>query len=222
MGLFTRSGLGVALVSEALGWRADHVIQVGVGDRHEEVGVIKKAWPGVQFYGFDPRPADSYDGRFYKVAISDKPGFAMFNLKARHKDGSSLYPIPGQPDATQVEVQKTALDLIFPSPLEGNILLWLDCEGSELDALHGAEQFIQYVQLVNVEFSATLRYYKDRYHSLEIYRWLRDHGFWMVDNHTQRLQEGQCDYVFCREHIFKPELCLSPQEIERWLKEHPE
>ena len=217
MGLFTRSGIGVALTAEALGWRADHVVQVGVGT-HKEVNVLTTAWPGVQFHGFDPRGLDEpYDGEFRQIAISDRCGKKTLHIKKRHRDGSSLYPIAGQPNAKQVTVETETIDRLFPEALPGNVLLWLDCEGSEHDALHGAEQFIKCVQLVNVEFSAGYRLHDGRFHALEVYHWLRDHGFWMVDNHTQRLQEGQCDYVYCREHLFKPELCLSPHEIERWL-----
>ncbi len=220
MGLFTRSGIGVAFIAEALGWRADSVYQVGIGDRHEEVGVLKKAWPGVKFIGCEPRSINGkqdYD-EFHQLAISNYVGKAWFNIKSGHKDGSSLYPIPKHEDCKQIEISVATLDHLFPSPGTGRILLWLDCEGSELAALQGGKQFIKSVDLVNVEHTAGVKTPDDKFQSVEIYHWLIERGFWLQNNHTHRLQEGQCDYVYCRERLFKPELCCSPQEIERWTK----
>lgn len=218
--LFKRSGIGVAQITEAIPWRADAVYQVGVGDHYGELEVLSKGWPGVKFFGCDPRPCKDYPGQFYQVAITNCLSTAMLNIKAKHGDGSSLLPIPGQPNAKQITVLTETLDNLFGIPDERRILLWLDCEGSEPEAIRGGVDFLRYVEVVNIEHSAAMRVANGGRQSVEVYKLLAAAGFWLIDNHTMRVQEGQCDYIYVREHLFRPDLCLSPQELIRWEETH--
>jgi len=218
--LLRRSGIGVGIICEGIGWKADEIYQVGVGDNHQETDVLSEAWAGVKFYGCDPRPCKDYPGIFHQVAVTDKVGQARLYVKPRHHDGSSLYPTPiATRDGLQPmmrEVQTDTLDNLFPDPQGQHILLWLDCEGSELAALQSGDNLLGKAEVVNVEMTFGPKTAKGKYLAVEIYRHLVRCGFWMLDNHTQRLQEGQCDYVYVRSYLFRPDRCLSPQELDRW------
>lgn len=219
--LLRRSGIGAVQITSSIPWRADAVYQVGVGNYHQELDVMAESWPGVKFFGCDPRPCEGYPGQFFQVAITDRVSNAMLNMKSRHPDGSSLLPLPGQPNAKQIMVATTTLDAMFPTVEPGRIMLWLDCEGSETKTLLGGPNFLRHVHVVNVEHSAGTQIANGRRQSSEVYKLLVASGFWLLDNHTLRLQQGQCDYVYCRKELFRPELCLSPQEIIRWETAYP-
>ena len=194
------------------------VYQVGVGGYHQEIDVLREAWPDVRFVGFDPIRPDTYDGEFIQTAIGRTNGEASFYVKRRHQDGSSLFPL-GADDTRRVQsVPIVTLDelLLFSCPIGEHVLLWLDCEGSELDALVGGERFIRYVEMVNVELSAAPRL-AGMADPLSVYRWLAERGFYMIWCHTMRIPDGQWDAIFVRQELFSPECCCYPSETLRYI-----
>lgn len=216
--LLRRSGVACGLIADVLGWRADTVIQVGVGQYHQEVDVLKEEWPGVRFVGFDPCPnvADDYPGILFQHAISDVDGESVFNVKKHHKDGSSLYEMDGADGCNKIKVITKRLDsAIVVTEATGRILLWLDCEGSELAALHGGEELLKSVEMVNVEMTANPPG-KDWCRPEEVHQWLITRGFWLQWIHTGRISSGQSDYVYCRKTLFNPNYCCMPTEIQRF------
>lgn len=210
--LLRRSGVAVGLVAEVLGWRADWVYQVGVGHYHQEADVLLEEWPGVKFIGFEPHPElakEPYPGVVHQVAISDRIGSATLYAKKYHKDGSSLFPLTGMDRCRMIEVPVSTLDFLFPEPPTGRILLWLDCEGSELDALRGGEKFVKRVDVVNVEITANPL--GEAWCSPKsIHDWLLAKGFVRQWIHTQRIHSGQYDGIYCKRELFKPEFCCDP------------
>jgi FkbM family methyltransferase len=206
-------------VAETLNWRADLIVQVGVGQYHQEVDVLKEEWPSVSVVGFEPlaKLVGAYPGVLRHMALGSARGEATLQVKKHHKDGSSLYPLYGMNDCEAVPVQVSTLDDEVPIPQPTTrVLLWVDCEGSELEVLKGGENFIRYVQVINIEMTgkvlgegwATTR---------QIHQWMVEHGFFAQWTHTGRIASGQCDTIYVRAELFRSEYCCFPTEIDRFL-----
>ncbi len=229
--LLRRSGVAVGLVAECLGWRADLVVQVGVGHNHEEVTVLKEEWPGVEFVGFEPHPHIfaswqlKYPGQLLPYALgAETKNRVDFFAYRHHADGSGLYFPDNEPEEKRRDLEKFSVRMstldqqnlgVLPSLIDKRILLWLDCEGNELNVLRGGEQFIHRVQVVNVELTSKplgSGWCKPQ----DVHDWLAERGFWLQWIHTQRISAGQVDGVYVREWLFKPEYCCIPQEVQRF------
>ncbi len=221
--LFRRGGVGVTQVAEALGWKADSVYLAGVGQHYEELNVMQEVWgEGISIVGFEPHPdiikglKDKFPGELYAAALGDYCGKAFLYTKKKHKDGSSLYPHidNGKGEVYgKVEVPVVTLDSLFDRHTIGkHVLLWLDCEGNELKVLRGGRGFINSVEMVNVEMTASaagVGWCKPE----EVHGWLVEHGFLRQWVHTHRIHSGQCDCVYVREHLWKQERCCDPYPI---------
>lgn len=213
--LLRRSGVAVGLIAELLDWRADSVYQVGVGYHHEEVDILIAEWPGVRFFGCEPHPGivkgiqEKYPGELFQVAISDQVGCLPLHTKRTHADGASLYEIPEKTTVIRVPVE--TLDHLFPSPIGERILLWLDCEGSELQAIQGGWNFLQRVQVVNVEITTNPRPGWSR--PIDVHRILVNRGFKRQWIHTQRACRSinQYDAIYVQPKLFRPEYCCDPE-----------
>ena len=220
--LLRRSGVAVGLVAEVLKWRADLVVQVGVGLHHEETDVLAAEWPGVRFLGFEALHDivtaidGSYPGDLYNYAITDRDdeNVAVY-VRTNHKDGSSLFS-QGQVVNSRMVRTKTLDTVMVPAtlPPRHRVLLWLDCEGSEAAALDGGRELLKRVEMINVEMTAKPD--GERCRPGDVHRRLLEEGFWLVWIHTQRISAGQCDYIYVREPLFDPHYCCIPHEVERW------
>ncbi len=225
--LLRRSGVAVGLVAESLEWKADVIYQVGIGTRWEEMDVLMEEWgPDLTIIGVEAHPyidMSKYPGEVHHTALSNYTGETILNSKKRHKDGSSLHPHNKRADENydEIKVPVTTLDVLFPSPRLGRgfvvekILLWLDCEGSELAVMQGGVEFLECVDVVNIEMTARppgVGWATP----VQIHKYLVERGFWLQHIHTQRIDSGQNDGVYVRSHLFKPEYCCVPHEIMRW------
>jgi len=219
--MLRRSGVAVGLVAEAIGWKADVVHQVGIGTKYEEMDVLMEEWgPNLTIIGCEPHPEmdlSKYPGTVHQVALSNYIGTAKLHSKKRHKDGSSLHPHKERADEKYktIEVSVTTLDLLFPNPIAGRLLLWLDCEGSELAVMQGGVEFLKSVSVVNIELTARpsgIGWATP----VQMHKFLVERGFWLQWIHTQRIDSGQNDGIYVRSELFKPECCAIPQEIIRW------
>ncbi len=215
--LLRRSGIACGLVADVLGWQADIVVQVGVGQYHQEVDVLKEEWPGVRFIGFEPCPnlVNDYPGELRLSAVSNKVGQSTLHVKRHHKDGSSLFAIDGADSCNLVQVPTTTLDTEFftengECKLVGRVLLWLDCEGSEFNALQGGEDFVTgCVNMVNVEMTSKPQG-PDYCKPAEVHGWLAERGFRRQWVHTGRISAGQYDAIYVKPYLFKQEYCCDP------------
>jgi FkbM family methyltransferase len=217
--LLRRSGVAVGLIADLLKWRADWVIQVGVGYHYQEVDVLKGEWSGVKFVGIEPLPDynEPYPGELIHTAVGREPGRALLNVKKCHKDGSSLRSLRGMNDLKRVKVPVATLDGLFPKGHEGRVLLWLDCEGSELDALRGGKKYLECVEVANIEMTANPPSDDpDWCDPDEVHWWMVQAGFLRQWIHTQRTNEGQYDSIYVRPHLFKPQYCCDPWERTRF------
>ena len=158
--------------------------------------------------------AKEYPGDIYPYAISDYKGTGTFWCKRRHKDGSSLKLHEAERDKYEgVEIQIQQLDN-FCASVDGRVLLWLDCEGSEGAVLRGGSRFLDRVDVVNVEMTAAP--YNDEWDKPdEIHDWLVTHGFIRQWIHTQRCEQGQYVGIYVKPHLFKPQYCCDPRNTRR-------
>jgi len=217
-----RSGVAVGIVAEYLEWKADVIYQVGVGDQHEEVNVLMEEWgPDLKIIGCEPHPEinlSKYPGVVHQVAVSNYQGETLLHSKRRHKGGSSLFPhIKKRSDDNykEIRVPVTTLDSLFPTPEVGRLLLWLDCEGSELAVMQGGTNFLKHVTVVNIELTAKAPGVGWAT-PVQMHNFLAESGFWLQYLHTQRMGNGQNDGIYVRPELFKPEYCCLPHEIIRW------
>ena len=214
--LLRRSGVAVGLVLDQLQWIPDLVVQGGIGFFHEECDVLHQEWPNTKFIGFEAHPdiaskVKDYPGQLISKAVGNRCGRALLNSKSKHKDGSSFYEFKEDIDSIkEIEIDVITLDSIINHEEVDNVLLWLDCEGSELNALFGASYLLQKVKAVNIEMTANppSLYWPS---TIEVHNYLKDLGFFRQWIHT--LRGGQYDAIYVRKEIFKPEYCCCPYTI---------
>lgn len=221
--ILRRSGTGIVAIAGWLGWKPELVVQVGVGLHHQETDVMRETWPDCEFIGFEAHPGianairGTYPGIVHNVAVTYYTGLATLYDKPNHKDGSSLFPHKST-EEKRIRVPTVSLDGFFqwthdPKSSDKQILLWLDCEGSELVAIHGGIGFLRYVQMVNVELTGKpIR--RGTCTPGEVHRALNGLGFLRQWHHTSRSCAGQLDAVYVRPDLFRIDLCSCPCQVE--------
>lgn len=217
-----RSGISVCLIAELLEWVPDLVIQVGIGTRPEETAVFKDAWPNHELIGFEAHPGvfnavkGSYPGQLYNCAIGNRRGSVDLWTPPRHKDGSSIHKHEGMDNLTKCVTRISTLDfeIGWDRIEDKDVLLWLDCEGCELDVLEGAAKVLKRVSTVNVEMTA--KPISSKWcDANQVHDFLIAAGFKRQWVHTQRTSAGQCDAIYVRHSIFNPAYCCCPCQVER-------
>jgi FkbM family methyltransferase len=216
--LLRRSGVAVGAIAELLEWQADTLYQVGIGMYHKEVDVLRHEWgENLKVIGCEPHPRirlEDYPGEVYRVAIANRVGQTSFYARPGHKDGSSLYKRDGE-EFTEYTVKVTTLDALFPNPEGPRILLWLDCEGAELDALKGGENFLKHVDVINVELTAKSNA-KEWCSPGDVHDLLQSRGFFRQWIHTHRVNAGQADAIYVCARLFRPQFCCCPCQVKKW------
>jgi FkbM family methyltransferase len=226
--ILRRSGVAVGQITEFLGWKADKVFIVGVGLNHKEAHVMKDGWElGPQdIVGFEPHPGIfkkiDFPGILYKVGMGSTVGKATLYSRRSHKDGSTLYPFKDDANVGVCEVDVSTLDYFLSQGKDGfrpeqlldqRVLLWLDCEGHELEVLKGAEKFLRHVDVINTEMTMkpSCEGWCD---PLELHRYLKKVGFRHQSIHTNRSSAGQSDHIYVRPRLWKREYCCCLDELE--------
>ena len=218
--MLRRSGVAVGLIIDILDFNPSQMVQVGVGFNHEETKVLTEEWPNMPLVGFEAHPGifeaveDDYPGVINNYAIGSARGCATLYSKRRHKDGSSLYELEGE-NVTGQAVDVYPLDDFIPLFSEKDILLWLDCEGSELDVLRGAYETLKRVAVINVEMTGrpstcdNTGWCKLK----DVHEFMHHVGFKRQWTHTSRSTAGQYDAIYVRNDLFMPSICSCPCEI---------
>jgi FkbM family methyltransferase len=212
-----RGGVAVCGITDLLKWTPTTVVQVGVGQNHDEVDVMREWWGDFNLIGFEAHLgiAESiqqrYPGELHAVAVGEKAGTITLHSKRNHKDGTSRFKHANRETHTIDDVPMTTLDEQFrlPTDLGERVLLWLDCEGGELSALRGGERFVQRVAVINLELTSRPPG-PGWCDAMETHRWLVKRGFIRQSAHTTRSGSGQCDAVYVRRSMWRPEYCYCP------------
>ena len=228
--LLRRSGVALYNVANLLDWSPTAILQVGVGHYSKEVEVFREAWPEAMLIGFEPHPETirlirNYPGLLICKALGRHEGNVRLFWNVGHKDGASVYNEVGLTDEPKwIDVEISTLDNCCNEDVRfqsgERTLLWLDCEGSELDVLIGGEQFVVNVNVINVELTgkSSRPGWPD---PVRVNRWLLDHGFLLQYVHTQRVASGQVDAIYVRPELFRPEYCCCPLMVEEWRRYAP-
>jgi len=216
-----RSGVSAALEVARLGWQPTCVIQVGIGFYHQEVDVMKEEWPDCEFIGFEActtsyNKISNYPGTLINKAIADKHGVIDLYVKPNHKDGSSVLEFPEEVRHNIQKVEASTLDNEIGDLTGKEVMLWLDCEGSELAVLHGATRILEYTTAVNVEM--TPKPPSPTWPSPgEVHDKLRQAGFYRSWVHT--MKGGQYDALYTKPSIFQSQYCICPYTVKEFEEE---
>jgi FkbM family methyltransferase len=154
-----------------------------------------------------------YPGHAINQAIYSDERELELHWRKKHRDGSSFFIEDGE---ASMMVKTKSLDQLHQNkPAAGeHVLFWLDCEGAELEVLHGAEQFIKGVEMVNIEMTSKPRGSQWCDH-VDVHDWLTSHGFVRQWVHTQRQSIGQVDGLYVRPWMWKEEYCCCPMTVAR-------
>ena len=195
----------------ALGYEPETSVLVGVGTNHEEVNVMRETWPDISVFGYEANPKtyhmvkDVFPGSIRNLAITNRRGPVCIYVSPRHIDGSSLYKKvegdPGGADSVVGGIETKRLDDDLSIRGLKKCLLWIDCEGSELEALYSGTEFIkESVDVINVEMTG--RPWRVGFPTPkkvdETLKWL---GFTQVWTHTIRPTNGQYDAVYLKDEL---------------------
>ena len=229
-----RSGNAVVNYLDVLGWKPKQVVMVGVGGHHDEVDVMRDAWGrDFELYGIEAHPLIYKDLRntfpgIIQHAAAVGPHFIDRHVdlfaKSNWKDGSTTHQ-PRGPDAAAWEIYHVPPlildDWAHPLFNEREVLLWLDCEGSELEALRGGKRFLRdHVAVVNVELTGKPRMSGwPRAH--QVHSWLISQGFHQAWIHSIRPSIAQFDSIYLRGDIYNPALSCCMDAALTWALDAP-
>ena len=223
--LLRRSGIAVALIAELIEWEPDLVVQVGIGHFWKEVEVMQEAWPRVKFVGFEPHPDifleanKTYPGELVCCALGEKPENRQLWYVDAFREGASLYSGKGIERSVEVQVIRMDGTSVAFTSYGKKILYWIDCEGSELSVLKGSVEFLNKVDVINIELTGNPP--RPGWPSpVGVNRWLLDHGFVSQYIHTHRCSSGQNDMVYVKPHLFRPEFCSCPLQVEDYFRRY--
>ena len=150
-----------------------------------------------------------YDCRVYYQAVGSAEGELEFTVdlddpeKSSFEERSRLTPREHTVEKRRVPV--TTLDTILRDnpDLQRPVLLKLDTEGHELEALRGATELLAVADMVIAEVSVAHRF-TGGYRFEDMILWMREHGFRMADILSISHAEGELvprhmDVVFTRD-----------------------
>jgi len=226
--LLRRSGVALYNVANLLGWSPTVIYQVGIGCYYKEVEVFREAWPEADLIGFEPHPEivhriQNYPGLLIRKALGRCKGRTRLIWDPAHLDGASIYDDPTNDRLEGTIVEIDTLDNYHAKVAwkrsDDRVLLWLDCEGSELDVLIGGEKFVSNVDVINVELTGNPPR-SGWPEPVEVNRWLLERDFLLQHIHTQRTTAGQVDAIYVRPELYKSKYCCCPLMVEEWKKQN--
>ena len=215
-----RRGVAASIEHDRLPLRRDFKTVIDVGANRGQFALYSTVrFPEAQIYSIEPlsRPRRQMEQLFagnLRVHILDKaageaPGTATVNVSGQD-DSSSLLSmgdlqLERYPETRMVgteEVQVETLDsLLRGETLGGPVLLKLDVQGYELEALKGARELLGQVDAVLTEASF-VPFYEGQVLFDELNGWLNDAGFHLVAGAMSSQAGGrweQGDFVYERQ-----------------------
>jgi FkbM family methyltransferase len=194
------------------------VVDIGA-NRGQFALVARQCQPQARIFSFEPLPAAAAKFRavfagddrvkLQEVAIGPVPGNVTIHI-SRRDDSSSLLPItatqvalfPGTAEVATATVRVAPLrDVISAADIQAPILLKVDVQGYELEALRGCEDLLDRFAFVYAECSF-VELYAGQALADEVIAWLRERGFNLQGEHnTVHDRDGraiQADFLFAR------------------------
>lgn len=174
--------------------RAQGIKPATVIDAGANIGQFARAmaetFPSAEVLSFEPLPTaaerfranlgDHPRVRLFEMAVGNRDGQTPFHPQAYDLASSVLPHVPslkGVSAPKPISVAITRLDAIFEDrDLAGPVMLKLDLQGYELEALRGARDLLQRVRWVLLETGFRQNYVGEPLFE-EIFDFLRDHGF---------------------------------------------
>lgn len=214
-----RHGVAATVEHDRLPLRRDFACIIDVGANRGQFALYSRArFPGARVYALEPlaRPRRRLerlfrgdDGvRIIAAAAGSSPGRARINV-SRADDSSSLLPLtslqtrrfPGTETVGFEDVEVRTLDDLFrDQDLARPLLLKLDVQGFELEALRGAERLLARVDAVLTECSF-LPFYEGQPLFEDVLQFLAGLGFRLSAGAISSQQRGrweQGDFLFER------------------------
>jgi FkbM family methyltransferase len=212
-----KSGVAASIEHESLPLRSDYRTVIDVGANRGQFALFALSrFPGSRVHCVEPLSGPrarltklfGVDVRVNVIAAAAgaAAGLAKINV-SREDDSSSLLEItqlmtqtfPHTEKMFEEDVRVATLDeLLADEPLDRPLLLKLDVQGFELEALRGAENILRRADSVLVECSF-VEFYRGQALFEEIWNFLKERGFGLVGgNITSRDQKRwlQGDFVF--------------------------
>jgi FkbM family methyltransferase len=214
-----RAGVAASIEHDQVPLRNDYRTVIDVGANKGQFALYSRVrFPEADVYSLEPlsdprrRMARLFAGNdlvhVIAAAAGSAPSTARINV-SRADDSSSLLPVtsrqterfPGTDTVGYKEVEVRTLDEIFePVQLARPVLLKLDVQGFELEALRGAGQVMASVDTVLTECSF-VPFYEGQALFEDVQEFLHQHGFHLVGGaissaHDRRWEQG--DFVFER------------------------
>lgn len=165
-------------------------------------------FPSATVHSFEPIPQArarlesiipaGRDVRTYGVALASGAGEVEFNVTADDDSSSLLAPsqtqldaFPGSRPAEKITVDTARLDdLLTPGELIPPVLMKLDVQGGELDALKGAPETLKVTDLVLVECSFVELYEGQPLYD-EVIEFLGGQGFDLAGFYSPTVENGR-------------------------------
>lgn len=219
-----RSGNAVTQYLTAISFVPKQVLMAGVGGHHEEVEVMREIWPEMELYGWEPNKAtfeglrDSFPGFLKNKALWSSRKELVIYARDNWKDGTSVFePKPEDHKGWKKHtVLSEPLDgVALPMDTGRNMLLWLDCEGSELEVLRGGTELVHScVGAINVELTCRPR--QQGWPTPDVvHEWLTAHQFYHAWTHTIRPSIGQFDAIYVHRTRYDVEFNCCPDASRR-------
>lgn len=198
------------------------VYDIGVGPKTEYLTIIKK-YPSLKFFGVEANPTiykkileNNFPGILFNKAIAQS-GLGTFVTYFTHKENlmaSGLIPYDWAKDGEQYQVEAMTLDEFDNlNQTQENILLWMDIEGYELNALKSGKNLISSgrVKILNLEVRSEWNGKKNGCTEFQIDNYLNSVGYEkkFVYNHYPLSHHHDAIYVLkghklpdsCQSHI---------------------
>lgn len=194
------------------GFEPSIVLDIGVA---KGTPALYNVYPNSYYYLIEPLVEFEKDiqdilqkikGEYILAAAGSYTGEIKINVHTDHLDGSSIFKesMGEEADGDERTVQILRMDDILKTKVDKqSILIKLDIQGAELEALNGCRDFLDNVEVIIMEVSM-FQFMKDAPEFFDVVNYMKNINFVVYDiifgwNRPLDNALGQVDLVFVRE-----------------------